>query len=134
VQNDTESCEETIEQEPSQQDDYDDDDTNFVSEATYQAASPALSAMDAHGSDMGVKQIIDSASSVAVVDRIRAARAYVNNVVNVDPSYKEETRRICKNQHESCAFWATVGTSFSALVGQAASVKQNLTIVRVYPI
>lgn len=73
----------------------------------YEAPTPARR-LDSVGSEMGVAQSIDINRQAAIYEKIREARYYIHNVVNLEEKY-DEVRDACKNQHESCAFWATLG-------------------------
>ena len=73
----------------------------------YQAPTPARR-LDSVGSEMGVPQTIDVNREQHIFDKIAEARYYMNNVVNVEEKY-DDVRKGCKNQHESCAFWAVLG-------------------------
>jgi len=59
--------------------------------------------------DIGVTQIIDVNHAKEVEELIAAAQDYVNNVVAKDDKLKP-LLELCKNNHESCAFWAVLGT------------------------
>ena len=57
---------------------------------------------------MGIPQTIDVNRQQQIHDKIAEARLYMNNVVNMEAKY-DDVRDGCKNQHESCAFWAVLG-------------------------
>ena len=57
---------------------------------------------------MGVAQTIDASMQDKVYQKIEEARYYMRNVVNIEEKY-DPVREACKNQHESCAFWASLG-------------------------
>ena len=69
---------------------------------------PAPKVEDELGEDMGVPQLMDGRNAKESLERLEAARTYIENVVKVDEKY-ELTRDICKNKHESCTFWSTIG-------------------------
>lgn len=83
------------------------DDEGSNSYGRYQAPTPARR-LDSVGSEMGVPQTIDVNREQQIFDKIADARYYMNNVVNVEEKY-DDVRKGCKNQHESCAFWAVLG-------------------------
>jgi hypothetical protein len=57
--------------------------------------------------DMGVTQIIDAKLATEIQNRIAASQEYVN-MISKDPQYKK-LMELCKNNHESCAFWSVIG-------------------------
>jgi hypothetical protein len=57
--------------------------------------------------DMGVTQIIDAKLATEIQNRIAASQEYVN-MISKDPQYKK-LMELCKNNHESCAFWSVLG-------------------------
>ena len=73
----------------------------------YDAPTPARQ-LDSVGSEMGEPQTVDASKQNEIFEVIAQARLYMNNVVHLDDKYKD-VRDICKNQHESCAFWASLG-------------------------
>ncbi|CAB9498731.1 Prolyl 4-hydroxylase subunit alpha-1 [Seminavis robusta] len=83
--------------------------TNATSSARvlYQAPTPARK-LDSVGGEMGVAQTIDVNREQEIYEKIAEARYYMVNEVNIEPEY-DAVRDICKNKHESCAFWAMLG-------------------------
>lgn len=73
----------------------------------YQAPTPARR-LDSVGSEMGVAQTMDTNRAQEISDKIAEARYYMNNEVDIEEKY-DGVREGCKNQHESCAFWAVLG-------------------------
>ena len=70
--------------------------------------SPAPKASNEHAEDMGVPQIIDERDPQDTIKQIELARSYMANEVAKDSKY-DKTRNICKNKHENCAFWSSLG-------------------------
>jgi hypothetical protein len=58
--------------------------------------------------DIGVTQIIDAERAKEIEQRIADAQDYVANVVAKDDKLNP-LLELCKNNHESCAFWAVIG-------------------------
>lgn len=57
---------------------------------------------------MGVEQTMDSKRANQIKERIETAQDYLKNVVSEDPKLRPLLEG-CKNQHENCAFWASLG-------------------------
>lgn len=70
--------------------------------------SPAPKADHKHAEDMGVPQIIDERNPKDTIHKIEMARLYLTNEVANNEKY-DKTRDICKNKHENCAFWSSLG-------------------------
>jgi len=83
-------------------------DDYVISEASYEAESPAPLEGDNLGSDMGEPQVIETQNQEDIVKIIFQAREYMQEVVMKDPKY-EKVRTICTNDNAQCAFWASVG-------------------------
>ena len=64
--------------------------------------------LDSLGTELGVAQTLDTNNMNEVIHRIEDGRYYMRTVVNVDEKYSD-VREGCKNQHSSCAFWASLG-------------------------
>jgi hypothetical protein len=82
-----------------------------VSEASYQASYPATAAADGDdplGSDIGLPQQLDAGHSRGILDVVAEARRYMTDVVAAEDRYSR-VRDLCRNEHESCAFWALLG-------------------------
>ena len=79
-----------------------------TSEASYEVESPAPLEGDNIGSDLGEPQVIDSYNQADIVEVIRQARVYMQEVVHQDPQY-DKVRSHCKNDNAQCAFWASIG-------------------------
>ncbi len=60
------------------------------------------------GEDLGVIQDIDIEKEQEILDLIKEARLYMQNTVYKDPNYAS-VKDNCRNQDESCAFWAAAG-------------------------
>ena len=84
------------------------DSTFVISEASYEVESPAPLEGDRIGSDMGEPQVIDAYNHADIVEVIRQARVYMQEVVHQDPQY-EKVRKTCTNDNTQCAFWASIG-------------------------
>jgi hypothetical protein len=66
-----------------------------------------------HGADIGVLQVITaSTEGENIKANIAEAREYLSTV-EIDQGLKD----MCKNKHEYCAFWATIGECESKLCG-----------------
>jgi prolyl 4-hydroxylase len=92
-------------------DDDDDDGRHYdiISEAGYQASSPASVKGDRVGSDMGEPQVVDTASNaIEIAERIIDARRYIQDTVMLDEKYNK-VRDMCLNLNSQCAFWAVSG-------------------------
>ena len=81
---------------------------HVISEASYEVESPAPLEGDNIGSDLGEPQVIESYNQADVVEVIRQARLYMQEVVYKDPQY-DKVRSHCKNDNAQCAFWASIG-------------------------
>ena len=73
----------------------------------YLAPTPVYR-LDSFGTELGVAQTLDTNNMNEVIQRIEDGRNYMRSVVNVEEIYTD-VREACKNQHESCAFWASLG-------------------------
>ena len=86
-----------------------DDQEYYASESSYEVEAPASLTRDEQiGADIGKPQLVDMQYSEAILHRIKSAREYIDEVVNVEDKYKP-VRDLCANKHESCAFWAILG-------------------------
>jgi prolyl 4-hydroxylase len=86
-------------------------DEEIISEASYTGlASPGVmvAAQEDYGAEFGEIQVMDQATSDAVMVKLESMRKYMTETVRVDKKYKH-VKNICRNQHESCTFWATLG-------------------------
>jgi hypothetical protein len=85
-------------------------DENFGAESGFSnITSPAPDDRNLHlGADMGEPQVISSSHGRQILDKIVEDRQYIEQQVMVEDKY-ESVRNICKNQHESCTFWAIMG-------------------------
>jgi hypothetical protein len=58
-----------------------------------------------HGGDLGVLQEVSpSTDGEETMVNIAEAREYLSTV-----ELEEDLKKLCKNQHELCSFWATLG-------------------------
>jgi hypothetical protein len=78
----------------------------FISEASYSA--PAPKSNTGLGADLGEPQHLDGGNAEEIKERIAVAREYMQNEVMVNSTY-EIVRPMCKNKHQSCAFWSVLG-------------------------
>jgi hypothetical protein len=79
----------------------------FISEASYSAQAPKTNT-GLLGADLGEPQHLDEKNAEEIKERIAAAREYLQNEVMVNGTY-EKVRPMCKNRHQSCAFWSVLG-------------------------
>ena len=63
---------------------------------------------DKEHSSYGVPQSIDGQNLPAMDELFQQVHDYMVNTVYVDPSYAN-VKHECRNRHESCTFWATLG-------------------------
>jgi hypothetical protein len=80
--------------------------TTFISEASYSAPAPKTNT--GLGADLGEPQHLDENNAEEIKERITAAREYMRNEVMMNGTY-EKVRPMCKNSHQSCAFWSVLG-------------------------
>jgi hypothetical protein len=90
------------------------------SESSLALASPGRSVAYEFGIQFGVAQVMDNALALDIIDRLEKAEVYMRDQVQVDPKYAK-VRNTCRNQHESCTFWAVLG-EVSVLCGLCACV------------
>jgi hypothetical protein len=80
----------------------------FIAEAgSVDMFSPAPKARE-NAEDMGVAQTIDETSPEDTLRTIEEARQYLLKEVAIEEKY-EKVRDSCKNKHENCAFWSSIG-------------------------
>jgi prolyl 4-hydroxylase len=84
----------------------------IVSEASYTGlTSPGVmvaAPQEDYGAEFGEIQVMDQATADAVMVKLESMRQYMMEKVRVEEKYKL-VKDICRNQHESCTFWATLG-------------------------
>jgi len=64
--------------------------------------------VDVAGGDLGVPQLVSPDTHDKILDIIQQARNHFEDFVKLDTAYSP-VRQICKNKHENCALWATMG-------------------------
>jgi hypothetical protein len=81
----------------------------FIAEAgSVDVFSPAPKAQE-NAEDMGIAQLIHERSPNDTLRRIQEARQYyLLKEVAIEAKY-EKVRNVCKNKHENCAFWSSIG-------------------------
>jgi hypothetical protein len=80
----------------------------FISEASYSSRTPAPKTNTGLGADLGEPQQLDEKNAEEIRERIAAAREYMQTEVRMNSTY-EKVRPMCKNNHQSCAFWSVLG-------------------------
>lgn len=76
--------------------------------ANLHLAPTPVQRLDSLGRELGVVQTLDTNNMNEVIQRIEDGRHYMRTIVNMEEKYTD-VREGCKNQHESCAFWASLG-------------------------
>ena len=92
-------------------DDEDDSDDDDEAGPPYSEVTPGVNniILDVAVAEFGVPQLLGSGNEYeAILDKIDEARAYIEDFINLDSAFRP-VRKLCKNKHELCALWATVG-------------------------
>ena len=58
-----------------------------------------------------MKQVMDITRSAEIQATLKKAKEYLETTIVPDEKYRRLLEE-CKNKHESCAFWATLGEFF----------------------
>lgn len=61
-----------------------------------------------YGEDLGVKQVMDLSRTADIQVTLKNAKQYLETTIFPNKEYRRLVEE-CKNKHESCAFWATLG-------------------------
>jgi prolyl 4-hydroxylase len=67
-----------------------------------------ISDFQRYGEDLGVKQLFLPHDEPQTQSALQKARDYFENVLKPDSKFETLVRE-CRNEHESCAFWASLG-------------------------
>lgn len=78
-----------------------------IGEAPPELSSPATAAVHDSGEDLGVAQSTDIYRANDILQVLASGREYMHQI-REDPQYAKVVG-MCRNQHTSCAFWASLG-------------------------